>query len=52
MLIGVTFTYKTKLNRKLELYMSLGRETRPIKAHDVLDLSIWHRYPLMEYSNA
>ena len=52
MLIGVTIIYEIKLNRKLELYMSLGRATRPIKAHDVLDLSISRRYHLAEYSNA
>jgi hypothetical protein len=32
--------------------MSSGREIRPIKAHDVLDLSISRRYPPAEYSNA
>jgi len=52
LLIGVTFTYEIKLNRKLELHMYLGRETRPIKSHDVFDLSISHRYPLAEFSNA
>ena len=36
LLIGVTLIYKIQLNRKLELYISLGLKTRPIKAHDVL----------------